>query len=83
LPLEVREGGLIVKGGVFPDIVVVVDIAQGFSQKIGFAMDLESSGDIKLLIIGAMRALQVSVFLVLPLVRILYGFGSGGSRNRR
>ena len=28
---------------------------------------MESSGDIELLIIGAMRTLQMSVFLVLPL----------------
>ena len=49
------------------DIVLVVDIAQGFSQKIGFAIDIESSGDIELLISSAMRTLQMSVFLVLPL----------------
>ena len=49
------------------DIVLVVDIAQGFSQKIGFAIDIESSGDIELLISSAMRTLQMSIFLVLPL----------------
>jgi hypothetical protein len=52
----------------FPDIVVVVDIAQGFSQKIGLAIDLENSGNVKLVVIGAMRALQVSIFLTVSLM---------------
>jgi hypothetical protein len=50
---------------VFSDVVVVVDVSQGFVQQRCVAGDSHCPWYIELLVIGAVRAFKVSVFLTM------------------
>src|SRR3990172_3053496 len=51
-----------------PEVVVVVDIAQGFVQELVSAGDGHDSREVELLVIGAMGAFQMGVLLRMPLM---------------
>jgi len=51
-----------------PNVVVVVDVAQGLIQQVLLAANGEGSGDVELLIIGAVGAFDMGVFLEMALV---------------
>ena len=52
----------------FPDVVVVVGIAQGLVQQVLLTVDVHGSGDVELVVIGAMRAFDMGILLTVPLV---------------
>jgi hypothetical protein len=53
LLLQMSEGSLVVQGGVLPDIVVVVEIAQSLVQEVLLTVNVCRSGDVELIVIGA------------------------------
>ena len=47
----------------FSDIVVVIDVAHCFVQQVLFTVNIQGSKAVEFVIIGAMRAFQMSIFL--------------------
>jgi hypothetical protein len=68
LGFQISERCLVIQGGVFSDIIVVIDITEGLVQQLFFAADAEHTRDIKLIIICSVRTFQVGVFLAVPLM---------------
>src|SRR3989304_8198381 len=66
--LQALVGGAVPQGRVLPDVVVVVEVAHSLIEELLLAGEGEGTGEIELLVVGAVGAFQVGVLLGVSLV---------------